>query len=137
MRAFFDTSALVKKYILEDGWEKFDGLLNKVTAIVVAPVYFLEMNGMVQRKLTERSITARQANLIKQNVENDLEEFEKIAWDASLEQTALTIIEKYPIKTLDSIQLASAFLSKAKTFITSDRKLFHIAKKELKGAVLI
>ena len=137
MKIFFDTSAYVKKYIFEDGWEKLDGLLADTTAIVVAPVYLLEIRGVIQRKLRERLITPHQAYLIKQGVDHDYDYFEKILWDEPLEQSALALIEKYQLKTLDSIQLASAHFSKADMFVTSDQKLFQTAKKEIKSAVFI
>ena len=137
MKAFIDTSTLVKKYFLEEGSDKFDEFLNDVTIIVVAPVYLMEIRGMARRKLMEKLITIHQADRIREDINQDYEKFEKILWDEPLEQAALTIIEKYPIKTLDSIQLASALLSKADSFVTSNHKLFQIAKKELKNVVCI
>ena len=137
MKAFFDTSTFVKKYIFEEGYEKLDAILEDITTIIVAPIYLLEIRSVVQRKLKEKLLTAQQGDLIKQGIKNDHADFEQILWDGSLEQKALELIEKHQLKTLDSIQLASAFLSKADTFITSDQKLFQIAKKELKDVMLI
>jgi len=60
--AFIDTSSLIKKYIQESGSDEFDSLLNKVSTIIVAPIYFLEINSAVERRLMEHSLTISQAN---------------------------------------------------------------------------
>ncbi|MBI3315010.1 MAG: type II toxin-antitoxin system VapC family toxin [Candidatus Omnitrophica bacterium] len=137
MRAFIDTSALLKKYIHEQGSDKFDQILKNISEIAVAPTLLLEVRCSVQRRVHDGIIDLEQAEFIKQEIKKDCVYFIRVSWDDALEQAALTIIEKYKLKTLDSIQLASAHLSKADTFVTSDQKLFHVAKKELKNAVLI
>ena len=137
MRAFIDTSSLLKKYIREPGSDEFDQLLENITEIVVSPTLLLEIHYAVQRRFHERIITLEQTEFIKQEIKIDDIYIARVPWSNDLEQKALNIIERHRIKTLDSIQIASAHFSKADMFVTSDRKLFQIAKKEIKGAVLI
>ena len=137
MRAFIDTSSLLKKYIREQGSDKFDQLLENITEIVVSPTLLLEIHGAVQRRFHERIITLEQAEFIKQEIKMDDIYLVKVPWSDDLEQKALHIIGHHRIKTLDSIQLASAHFSKADMFVTSDQKLFQTAKKKIKDAVLI
>ncbi len=137
MNAFIDTSSIFKKYIQEQGSDQLELLLEKVTQITVAPTLLLEMNCGIQRRLHEQIITSKQAELLKHEIKIDYVFYARVIWDDNLEEKALNIINKYKLKTLDSIQLASASLSKADLFVTSDQKLYQIAKKELKNTLFI
>ncbi len=64
-------------------------------------------------------------------MEYDIQFFTIIQFDDKLEEKSIEIIKKHHMKALDSIQLASALLSKADKFITSDKRLYKISKKVL------
>ena len=137
MRAFIDTSSLIKKYVSEEGSGKFDTLLEGITEIIVSPVYLLEVHSVIERRLKEKILSPQQASSVITEAKKDHYYFVKIIWNENLERKAVEFIEKYRLKTLDSIQLASAYLSKADVLITSDKRLFQKAKEEFKNAVLI
>ena len=59
--------------------------------------------------------------------EIDYKDFNIILFEESIETLALELL-----KTLDSIQLASVKHSESSKFVTSDKKLFDSAEKELK-----
>ncbi len=50
---------------------------------------------------------------------------------------AVEMINKYHLRTLDSIQLASAILSDSELFIASDEDLYKAASKQLSKAIFI
>ena len=137
MRAFIDTSSLVKKYINESGAGELDTLLEGVSEIIVAPVYWLELNSAIERRRRAKTLNVQQAFWIKSEAKKDYIFFNKIIWNENFEAKGLEFIEKYHLKTLDSIQLASGCLSQADIFITSDKELFATAKKELKNVKFI
>ncbi len=137
MRAFIDTSALVKKYIQEAGAEQFEEFLKSISEIAVAPTYWIEFNSAVHKRLLSKHLTRKNSDHILTEGKKDLIFFHTVIWNDSLEQEALKLIEKYSIRTLDAIQLASGVLSESDFFVTSDRKLLSYAKKEVKQAVLI
>ena len=137
MKVFFDTSALFKKYIQEQGSDKLDEILEKTTEITVAPTFIVEMHSGAQRRLHERIMTTQQMEFLKHEVKLDYVFFAKVYWNDILEEKALTLIHHYKLKTLDSIQLASALLAKTENFVTSDHQLFQAAKKEIKNAIII
>ncbi len=128
---------MMKKYILEPGNELFDQLLEGISEIIVAPVYLLEINSAIERRIREKSIQLEEASRIRKEVDSDIIYYSKVVWNDDLEEQALRLIQNHQIKTLDCIQLASGILSKADTFITSDRKLFHIAEIELNKAEFV
>jgi len=132
-----DTSSLIKKYIQESGSDEFDSLLNKVNEIIVAPVYFLEINSAIERRLMEHNISLSQANWMRQESQRDLHSFHQVIWNDNLLRKAVELIRKYQLKTLDSIQLASGCLSNADIFVSSDKILHKAAKQELQKTLFI
>ena len=134
MRAFLDTSSLFKKYVEESGSDKLGELLNDVSAIVVSPLTWIEMNSIVARRLREKLLTAQQATWLKAQTERDFRSFHRVVWNETLEKKASDLISRYSILTLDAVQLASGVLSKADIFVTSDKKLFEEASKVIRQA---
>ncbi len=137
MRAFIDTSSLIKKYIAEEGSDQIERQLEIVTEIIISSLYLLEINAAIERRIFEKTLTNKQAVWIRAEVKKDLHFFGRVLWNDNLEQKALEMIRKHHLKTLDGLQLASGCLSKPDLFITSDKRLFKIAKKELKIVILI
>lgn len=137
MRAFVDTSSLIKKYIVEEGSDKFEAQLEVITEIIISPIYLLEINSAIERRLLEKSITNQQTAWIRAEIKKDYHYLSRVLWNDNLEEKSLEIIHKYHLKTLDSLQLASVCLSKPDIFITSDKKLFKTAKKELRNVKFI
>ena len=137
MKAFLDTSALIKKYVAEPGSDRLEELLEKVGEIVVAPIYWIELNSALERRLHEKTFSRLQAARIRQEAGKDLNYFSKIIWNEALEQKAVEVIQKYYFKALDSIQLAAGILSKADLFLTSDQSLYKTAAQELKTVKLV
>jgi len=137
LKAFIDTSSLIKKYIQEQNSDKFNSFLDDVSQVIVSPVYFVEINAAFQRIFREKKITSKEREYLKNEAFRDYEYFYKINWNEKLEKNALDIAEKYALKTLDSLQLASAVLSGADIFVTSDKILLRAARKEIKNVLLI
>lgn len=137
MKAFLDTSSLIKKYVTEPGSDRLEIRLEKVAEIVVAPIYWIELNSALERRLREKTLTPSQVTAIRQEAGKDLIFFSRVIWNESLEEKAVEIIKKYYFKALDGIQLAAAILSQADAFFTSDRSLYKTAIQELKNAELI
>lgn len=137
MKAFLDTSALIKKYVAEPGSDQLEDHLEKIAEIVVAPLYWIELNSALERRLHEKTLAHQQVTAIRQEAGKDLNYFSRIVWNEPLEQKAVEMIRKYYFKALDSIQLASGILSKADLFLTSDQSLYKAADQELKNAKLV
>ena len=137
MKAFIDTSSLLKKYIAERGSDTLEHLLIKISEIIVAPFCLLELHSAIRRLLREHYLTQDEALGLFKETKQDILYFSRIHWNDNLEQKALELIQKYQIRTLDSLQLASGCLADADVFITSDQNLYHAAKKELHNVQLL
>lgn len=137
MKAFIDTSTLVKKYVEESGSEAFSEILEQINDIVVAPTYLIELTSAIQRKSLHNEIFQRQISWLLTEAKKDLNYFVSVRWSDDLVQRACRLIHAYNLKTLDAIQLSSAVLSKSDIFVTSDKVLSHFAEKELEKVCII
>jgi len=136
VKAFIDTSSLIKKYVQEEGSDRLETELAKVSEVTVAPLYWIELNSALERRLREKTLSPPQAATIRQEAARDLNYFGKVLWRDALEKKAVEIIKKYGAKTLDSVQLASGILADADIFLTSDQDLFAIARKETRAKLI-
>ncbi len=132
MKAFIDTSSLIKRYVQESGSDAFEKFLETISEILIAPTTWLEIHSVLERRLREKTMSKADAELIELNAYADLQYMGIIKWNEELEKTAAALIRKYQLKVMDSIQLASGKLSKSDLFVTSDKQLYAHARKELK-----
>jgi uncharacterized protein len=133
MKLFADTSALVKRYIEESGSDRVDELFFYADGIIISPVTRIELNSAFSRRLLDKSIDKKSSDMALSEFNKELEFFKVIAFNNHVEDEAVTLIKKHGMKTLDAIQLSSVKLSDADSFITSDKRLYDIAIKELSG----
>ena len=132
MNAFIDTSSLFKKYVKESNSEKFDKIIQKLNEIIVSPTTLIELHKAVQNRLKGRLITADEARKILNEIARDYPFFQIVEWSSVLEKTAIYLVNKYDLKTLNSIQLSCVIISSADQFIASDIQLAKAAEKEIK-----
>jgi hypothetical protein len=132
MRLFIDTSALIKRYISEDGSEQVDNLMDSAIEIIVSPVTKIECISTIKRLLTEKLITSKEFNDIKNDILYDFQYFNVIRMNDRVENTAIKLIEKYQLKTLDAIQLSSCCITYPEylNFVACDNKLINAANRE-------
>ena len=132
MILYFDTSALIKRYINETGSSKVDELMDSAKMVFVSVIAEIEALSAFRRLLEEKAIGRSDFNNLKNELETDFKYFEVIELDKDLTAEAKRLIEKYKIKTLDSIQLASVYLIKEdiNNFVVCDKTLLKCALKE-------
>jgi predicted nucleic acid-binding protein len=137
LKAFIDTSSLFKKYIEENGSQEFGLLLENISEIIVSPITIIEFHSVIARKQHERGLNVKDAEWIETEFLKDYNYFHVVKWSDELIKKSVSALKEYQLKTLDSIQLASAILTKPDVFIVSDQKLFNAAKKKLQNAKYI
>ena len=132
MNCYFDTSALIKKYVNEEGSEEVVALLEKSNKVIVSPATFIECASVLKRLRAAGAITASQTHNILEEIERDAAYFDHIPFDSRLENASVRVVLDHNLRTLDAIQLASALLRKSEIdrFVSCDKKLLDAAKKE-------
>jgi predicted nucleic acid-binding protein len=129
---FFDTSALIKRYISEPGSNKVDDLFEIAEDIVVSSVTKIEAYSTLKRLLVTNLISEGDYETVKSNIDYDFRYFTVVSLNEEIEREAIRLIERHQLKTLDSIQLASCLYRKAdiRDFVVSDVKLKNAAGAE-------
>jgi predicted nucleic acid-binding protein len=134
---FIDTSALAKRYVTEAGSDMVDGYFVEDNTIHLAPTTPIEIRSVFTRRQRERSLSEETVRMALEEWMKEEPVFQIEAFDDSLRSDAIEVIERTGIKTLDAIQLASARLSEATVFLTSDKALGVAAASIFSGQVLI
>ena len=137
MNAFIDTSSLFKKYVKESNSDKFDKIIQKLNEIIISPTTLIELHKAVQNRLKGRLVTEDESRGILNEIARDYPFFRIVEWGSGLEKTAVYLVHKYDLKTLDAIQLSCALISSTDQFITSDIHLSKAAGKEIKRVLFV
>ncbi len=135
MVVFIDTSSLIKRYIEEKGSSKVDFYYKNGNEIFISPVTPIEFRSALKRKLKEKTINLESYYKALDGWSKEESNYKIVVFNHILVIEAIQLIEEEFIKTLDSIQLASAKMRNFDEFITSDKQLFNIASKNLKYKV--
>ena len=129
MKAFLDTSSLIKLYHQEEGSDfVMEVLSNDVVEIFLSELAVLEFRAALWKKIREKEIEEKVAIEVIKCFQNDVNNFQWILLQSDLVESASYLLMKYGshgLRTLDSLQLATALTLREEKciFLTSDKLL--------------
>ncbi len=129
MKAFLDTSSLVKLYHQEEGADfVMEALSNDVEEILLSELAVLEFRSALWKKIREKEIEEKVAIEVIQCFHKDRDNFQWILLQSDIVESASYLLMKYGsygLRTLDSLQLATALTLREEKciFLTSDKLL--------------
>ncbi|MEM1182532.1 MAG: type II toxin-antitoxin system VapC family toxin [Acidobacteriota bacterium] len=134
MIAFFDASALVKRYIEEPGSDVVEGLL-KAEFPAAARLTEVEVSSAIERRCREGSFGASERDRAIGALRRDIKSFLMVELTAAVVERSLGLLARYPLRTGDALQLASCVelrerLEYPVTFVAFDRRLNEAAGRE-------
>ncbi len=132
MSLFFDSSALLKRYLDEKGSDGIKTLFDITDRIIVSVITHIECASSFQRLIQSKFIDKKEYLRLNTELNLDFPFFEIVNLDEDVKHIALKIVEKYPMKSLDTIQLASLLHAskEIESFVVCDQKLKKYAAKE-------
>ncbi|NEQ28188.1 MAG: type II toxin-antitoxin system VapC family toxin [Microcoleus sp. SIO2G3] len=137
---FIDSSALVKQYVPEIGsaWIQQIVSANSGNLIIIARITWVEVLSALARRQREGSLNTTDVHLIIQRFRFDLNtHYQVVELDQVLTESAGQLINQYPLRAYDAIQLASALriqpifapsTATSLTFLSADNRLLLIAQ---------
>lgn len=131
---YIDTSALIKRYLEEDGSDAFDAFC-ELPAIerVLCPLGVTEFTGVLERRVRLRSLTRSQASAVRQRLLAEVAAggWRMLEFEAEMFSRAgnLMIELGAPLATLDALHLACALHHGTQEFATADLRLATAARK--------
>jgi predicted nucleic acid-binding protein len=136
MKAFLDTSSLLKLYHQESDTDVLSNALADVKIIYLSELARLEFRSAVWKKVRTKEIDSEIAQAIVAYFEEDYPKFTWIKLDSATLNQAISLLNQYGIaglRTLDAIQLSSALSLKENkniVFFTHDKLLQSIFTQE-------
>ena len=132
---YLDSSALVKRYIEEDGSDKVNALLHEKSVAAVSRLAYPEILAAITRRHKAKEIETGAFERIKKAFKFDWAFFVVVEFHKEVFKFIDEIIVKYALKGADSVHLSSAlWLKKAMkqdvVFVASDLELIKAAKAE-------
>jgi predicted nucleic acid-binding protein len=130
--AYFDTSALIKRYVEEPGRREVLTLLRK-NQCVVSAVLPVEVRSAL-RRLAERTLDAKRVPGILKRLAADRAHWTIIEVSREVLATAESLSGAHPLRALDAIHVASAKLfadrlaSQTFTLVSADSRQTEVAE---------
>jgi hypothetical protein len=124
--AYFDTSAVVKRYVLEPGSPQVRSLLRRYDFLSSA-ITPLEILSALSRRKRTREISEKNFTTAIRRISNDRRSWELIELTPFVLYRAEKIIPETPMRTLDALHIASALAFQASAglripFVTGDHR---------------
>lgn len=130
MDLFFDTSALAKRYLDEEGRDLVLALSREADSIAVSSLVQPEIISLLSRKRFERKISPAEFNEYERSFLLDFADFNVVSLTPAVFDSCVTLLKKFPnMGTLDSLHLASALEIKPDLFVTFDQRQRVVSKK--------
>lgn len=105
--AYFDTSALIKRYVDEPGRREVLHLLRR-HAIVTSAVLRVELRSALRRRVSDGSLDNRAASGIAKRFEADRAFWTFVEVTSDVLDSAEVLVTTYPLRTLDALHVATA-----------------------------
>lgn len=139
---FLDSSALIKRYIVEVGtpWVRSITVTSSNNIVFIAQITQVEVVSGAMRRKRDGSITPRTARATRLLIgRHASREYRVIGLTGQISQHAEDLLEGHPLRAYDAIQLASALESNKRLtaagltpliFVSADTRLLTIAAIE-------
>ena len=135
MILYCDTSALIKRYVEENGTEYVDALWEDCWGVATSVVAFAEAMSAFGRKRREGLLSRKEHITTVKKLNDDYEHLSLVRLTNDLNSVMEELFNKHPLRGFDAIHLASAlvFANSKETdlfFACFDHTLNTAAKKE-------
>ncbi len=132
---YLDTSALVKKYVIETGTEAVRTLLRNEKEFVTSKLTYAEVSASFARKYREGEIEERDYSKIWKSFINDWKTLILVEARDELFPLIHKLTEDHSLRGADAIHLSSALwlgdsIGEPLTFVASDSRLLTAASAE-------
>jgi predicted nucleic acid-binding protein len=130
--AYFDTSALVKRYVDEPGRRQVQQLLRRHDCVTSA-ILPVELRSALRRRVAERTLDSSRVSEILKRVAGDRAYWTVIEVGTEVLSGAQALVSVHPLRTLDAIHVASAQLFAARLsisdliFVSADKRQTEVA----------
>ena len=128
MKILFDTSALLKRYLPENGREAVLTLVAGATAAVAAPHCKVELYSALNRVRRETQASDASYRDTCAEVERNFSDMEVLPLSPSVERYAIRALEASPMRSMDALHVGAALAAGVDLFVTADIRQYNGAQ---------
>ena len=133
MIRYFDTSALLKRYVREAGSAEVERLLRQHVAAATSRLALVEATAAFGRLVRERILTSAARTSYLSDLRRDMTFMDLVNVENELIAAAAALCARHPLRAYDAVHLASALQIGAEvdsevTFVCSDLALTRVAR---------
>jgi len=129
VKIFFDSSALVKRYVPEKGTEEVLSLCGKATELGLSVICYPEIISALCRLRRERRIEGPQYITAKHEIAEDLRDAFLCDIGETTVLQCILLLEENTFRAMDAFHIAAALEWNADLFVSSDVHQIKAAKK--------
>ena len=129
MKVFFDSSALVKRYVEETGSNEVVELCAGADEIGVSVICYPEIISAVCRLKRDGHLTQAGVSQTRRELSDDLAEATVLAVNENVVEHSISLLEGNALKAMDALHVASALVWDADLFVSGDDQQLKAAKK--------
>ncbi|MGO9606272.1 MAG: type II toxin-antitoxin system VapC family toxin [Candidatus Binataceae bacterium] len=132
---YFDTSALIKRFVEESGSQRVAALLDEEPMLATSKVAYAEVHAGLARKLRARALTPTAYRRVAASFEGDWRAIVRVEVTDALLLIVRDLARRHPLRGFDAIHLASALrlrdqLGEDVRFVAADDRLLIAAAAE-------
>jgi len=105
---YLDTSALIKRFVVERGSELVQKLVTREGPIATAKIAYAEVYAGLNRKRREGHPSARDYRLVRHRFEYDWQAYVRVDLRDEMLPLCRDLAERHPLRGFDAVHLASA-----------------------------
>lgn len=122
MRVYFDSSALVKRYIAEAGTDEVLAWCDRASELVVAVIAVPEIVSAWARLVREGRLGAAEYATLKTELAVDLADAWLCEVSPPVVQRAIAALEAHPLRAADALHIGAALVAGAAVFVSADAR---------------
>jgi len=130
LRAFFDSSALTKLYLDEEGSDLVENCCAAADDLIVSAICQPEVMSALCRAQREGRLTGGQYEAVKTEVEIDFQGLTICPLSRPVITEAVRLLETHALRGMDALHIACALVSRADVFVSFDDRQVAAARAD-------
>ncbi len=128
MKVLVDSSSLAKRYVLEEGSEILNRILQSASQLALCIILVPEIISGLNRRLREQILLASDYRKVKKQLLEDVRDATVLQVTPAVISSSVKLLEKNVLRAMDALHVACALEWQAELFVTSDRRQLMAAK---------
>jgi predicted nucleic acid-binding protein len=122
LNVFLDSSALAKRYVDEPGSDRLEEILARASSLGISVIGVPEVVSALCRRRRERELSQPQYLKARRALFEDIIETSVVSVTDQVIARAVELMERWPLRSSDSLPIASAAEWSADLFVSADER---------------